>query len=131
MLRAKAADATEESKIDDEQNVFIGELKEKYLNGLESIERYHLACETGRREAALISGKQSFEIDMKVVRTTLDSDNTNVQRIASVVKEDFLKNYEKLLTIEKDFVDSLDKNIVFMKFYVLINYYCGLTFQIS
>ena len=68
---------------------------------------------------------------MKVVRTTLDSDNANVQRIASVVKEDFLKNYEKLLTIEKDFVDSLDKNIVFMKFYVLINYYCGLTFQIS
>ena len=71
----------------------------------------------------MISGKQSFEIDMKVVRTTLDSDNANVQRIASVVKEDFLKNYEKLLTIEKDFVDSLDKNIFFMKFYVLINYY--------
>ena len=63
--------------------------------------------EIEKKEAALTEGKESFENAMKVVQATLDSEDADVQRTASTVKEEFTKNYKNLLSIEND-IKSLE-----------------------
>ena len=110
--REEGADAAKESEIEKEQLDYIVAVENKYFEGLKLIEKYNLACEKSqkleKKEAALIEGKESFENAKKVVITTLESDDADVQRTASIVKEEFVKNFQNLLSIDKD-LKSLDK----------------------
>ena len=111
--REVGVNATKEKEIENEQLDYIVEVENKYYEGIKLIEKHNLACEKsqkeavlineiGIKEAALIEGKESFEIAMKVVQTTLESDDADVQRTASIVKEEFVKNFQNLLSINKD-----------------------------
>ena len=110
--REVGASATKESEIEKEQSDYIVAVEKKYSEGIKLIKNYNLDCEIARKKADLVRGKKSFDIVIKVVQTTLDSDDANVQIIASIVKEELLENFEELLTIENDFLVSLDKKMV-------------------
>ena len=70
-------------------------VQNKYCEGLKAIKKYNLACEIGQKEEViLIKGKESFENSKKVVQAALDAD---VNRKASTVKEESLKNKNKAL----------------------------------
>ena len=100
--------ATKESEIEKEQDNYLEAVENKYYEGIKLIEKYNQACQIEKKEAALMEGKESFENAKKVVQSTLDSEDADVQRTASIVKEEFGKNFQNLLSIEKD-LKSLEK----------------------
>ena len=107
--RAKGADATKESEIEIDQNDYIVAVENKYNEGLKSIEKYNIACEMGQKEALLKEAKESFERAKNVVIITLESEEHEKQRAASLVKEEFVKNFENLLATNESLVKSLEK----------------------
>ena len=106
----------EENRIEKEVNEYILPVENKYFGGLKAIEKYdpqwfNLASEIGQEEVDSIKGKESFENSKKVVQATLDSNDADVKRTASTVKEDSLKNKTEALgeSISKEtFVNSIN-----------------------
>ena len=104
--REEGADETEEAKIEESENAYIGDIENKASDAIKSIDNYNLACERNEKEITLKGAKESYEANKKIVQATLDSDDVDVQRTASIVKEEFVRDFENLLKINEEFLKS-------------------------
>ena len=97
--RSEGKDATEEESIEIDQNDYIMKIEDKYRKALALIEKYELACKKGKEEIALAEeidkkkvlvndAKETFENAKKTVQNTLNSEDEDVQRTASIVFQD-------------------------------------------
>ena len=76
--------AKNEVLVDKEINFFWA-VEDKFDEGLKSIEKYELACEIGEKVSLQNVARDSFEIALNDVQTTLDAEDVDVQRKASTV----------------------------------------------